>query len=146
MAKNNVVVRASVTGLPNLQRKMKALGEVGRAAVVIPALADAVTPIQAQAQANAPQRRIAQAIRVLGAEEVSRGHFQGVVGVRPKDRSFHALFVEMGTGERKHKSGKSVGAMPAQPFLRPALDDKADDAVRRFGDNIVNAMEKVCDG
>lgn len=141
-----IVVRATINGIPNLRRRLKELGNVGRAEVVIPALADAVVPIQEAAKANAPQRRIAQEVNVLGAEEVARGQFQGVVGVKQRSRAFHALFVEMGTGERRHKSGKSVGSMPAQPFLRPALDDNADEAMARFGRNIVDAVEQVCDG
>lgn len=36
----------------------------------------------------------------------------------------HAHLVEFGTVERFHKSGKSVGVMPAQPFIRPAFDAK----------------------
>lgn len=34
----------------------------------------------------------------------------------------HAHLVEFGTAERFHKSGKSVGAMPANPFVRRAWD------------------------
>ncbi|RMF11096.1 MAG: HK97 gp10 family phage protein [Alphaproteobacteria bacterium] len=35
-------------------------------------------------------------------------------------RAPHAHLVEFGTAERFHKSGKSVGSAPAQPFLFPA--------------------------
>lgn len=31
--------------------------------------------------------------------------------------------VEFGTGPRYHKSGKFVGVMPPQPFMRPAWDE-----------------------
>lgn len=41
----------------------------------------------------------------------------------------HAHLVEFGTGARHHKSGKSTGVMPAQPFVRPAFDNRVDDAV-----------------
>jgi HK97 gp10 family phage protein len=34
----------------------------------------------------------------------------------------HAHLQEFGTGPRYHKSGKFVGAVSAQPFLRPAWD------------------------
>ncbi len=34
----------------------------------------------------------------------------------------HAHLLEFGTGERFHKNGKSVGSMPAEPFMRPAWD------------------------
>ncbi len=34
----------------------------------------------------------------------------------------HQHIVEFGTGPRYHKSGKSVGAMPANPFFRKSLE------------------------
>jgi len=34
----------------------------------------------------------------------------------------HSHLVEFGTDDRYHKSGKYVGKMPMQPFLRPAWD------------------------
>lgn len=36
----------------------------------------------------------------------------------------HSHLVEFGTVERFHKSGKSTGTMPMQPFIRPAFDAK----------------------
>lgn len=51
---------------------------------------------------------------------------QAFVGVsyRRSDKYFapHAHFIEFGTGPRRHESGKSVGQVPAQPFIRPAFD------------------------
>jgi hypothetical protein len=34
----------------------------------------------------------------------------------------HAHLIEFGTGDRFHKSGKYVGAVTADPFMRPAWD------------------------
>ena len=34
---------------------------------------------------------------------------------------YYALFVEFGTTMRRHRSGKNVGMVYPQPFLRPAL-------------------------
>ncbi|WP_022699301.1 HK97-gp10 family putative phage morphogenesis protein [Euryhalocaulis caribicus] len=48
----------------------------------------------------------------------------------------HAHLVEFGTGERFKKDGRSTGAMPAAPFLRPAADAKAGEAVRKIADNL----------
>lgn len=36
-----------------------------------------------------------------------------------------AHLVEYGTVERRHASGKSTGAMPMKPFVRPAFDSEA---------------------
>lgn len=41
----------------------------------------------------------------------------------------HAHLVEFGTNERHHKSGKSVGRMPAHPFIRPAWDGTSMEAL-----------------
>ncbi len=38
----------------------------------------------------------------------------------------HAHLVEFGTGPRHHKSGKFVGAMPPNPWMRPAWDGNRD--------------------
>ncbi|TFH54319.1 MAG: hypothetical protein E4G91_11325, partial [Candidatus Zixiibacteriota bacterium] len=43
------------------------------------------------------------------------------------DAAFYGLFLEYGLTKtsppRRHKSGKSTGDLPAQPFMRPALYD-----------------------
>jgi len=36
------------------------------------------------------------------------------------DGAPHGHLVEFGTGPRQTKAGRSTGAMPAQPFMRPA--------------------------
>lgn len=48
----------------------------------------------------------------------------GAVEVFVGPRARHAHLVEFGTGPRYHKSGKYVGQMPAQPFMRPAWDSR----------------------
>lgn len=53
-----------------------------------------------------------------------------------RPRGGHAHLVEFGTGERFKKDGRSTGSMPAAPFLRPAADAKAGEAVRKIADNL----------
>lgn len=36
----------------------------------------------------------------------------------------HSHLVEHGSKSRRHKSGKSVGTMPAQPFMHPATESE----------------------
>lgn len=45
----------------------------------------------------------------------------------------HGHLVEFGTGERFQKNGKSVGASPAEPFMRPAWDAHKGDMPEEFG-------------
>ena len=53
----------------------------------------------------------------------SQIHFRSSLG----DAKFYGLWLEFGLTKtsppRRHKSGKSTGDLPAQPFLRPALYD-----------------------
>lgn len=44
-----------------------------------------------------------------------------------------AHLIEFGTGPRKHKSGKFVGAVPAQPFIRPAIDQDGSKVIAAIG-------------
>lgn len=53
---------------------------------------------------------------------------------------FKGMFFEYGTGERFHKSGKSVGSIVAQPFMRPALEDP------RVKDAATNEFQKQMQG
>lgn len=55
----------------------------------------------------------------------------------------HAHLVEFGTGERKHKSGKSTGVMPAQPFIRPAFDHNAAGAVVTMKEGLADEIGKA---
>jgi HK97 gp10 family phage protein len=54
----------------------------------------------------------------------------------------HAHLVEYGTGERYHKSGKSVGVMPAKPFVRPAWDTNKDRIVRKVVDDLKGLVDE----
>ena len=49
---------------------------------------------------------------------------------------------EYGTAERQHRSGKSVGAHPAAPFLRPAWDRNIRDFIRNFEQDLIREVEK----
>lgn len=52
-------------------------------------------------------------------------------GTASRTPAFYGTFVELGTPERVRKrSGGSTGRMPAQPFLRPAYDERREQAQR----------------
>lgn len=51
------------------------------------------------------------------------GQYTANVAVGPRENAApHAYWVEYGSGPRFHRSGKYVGVMPAEPFMRPAWD------------------------
>ena len=53
-----------------------------------------------------------------------------------------ASLEEYGTPERFHKSGKSVGAHPPAPFLRPAWDRNISTFIRNFEQDLIREVEK----
>lgn len=66
---------------------------------------------------------------------------QMFLGAKPKGP---AVLNEFGTGPRYHKkTGKFVGAAPAQPFLRPAWESDKMNVLDRFTRGIGPALEKA---
>lgn len=71
---------------------------------------------------------LSNSLRVAAVKR-SRVKFGSKVALRNEltVAKFYGLFVEFGLTKtnppRRHKSGKSTGDMPAQPFMRPALYD-----------------------
>lgn len=63
------------------------------------------------------------AAAMRAASKTLRGQYSIGVSVGPRAKAApHAHWVEFGTGPRFHKSGRYVGVMPADPFMRPAWD------------------------
>lgn len=103
------------------------------------ALAAAAVPVKEEAERRAPYDPAIDNRVHLRDEIVVR------VSVRDSSRSdeasasvgftrdaFWGMFSEFGTVNQ-----------PAQPFLRPALDDRQDEAVRIFGDYMRRGVEKI---
>ena len=55
----------------------------------------------------------------------------------------HAHLVEFGTGPRYHKSGRYVGIMPPDPFLRPAWDANKDQVLATLATAIREEIAKA---
>jgi len=55
----------------------------------------------------------------------------------------HAHLIEFGTAPRYHASGKYVGAVMADPFMRPAWDMHSGDMLKRLGREIWVEIEKA---
>lgn len=57
--------------------------------------------------------------------------------------SRYAHFVEFGTKPRfQEKTGRYTGQMRAEPFLRPALDEKAGEAIIKIGESMGRGVER----
>lgn len=56
------------------------------------------------------------------ANKMNPRQYRVNVDIGPDKSAGHAHLVEFGTGPRYHKSGKFVGSMPPDPYVRPAWD------------------------
>jgi HK97 gp10 family phage protein len=111
------MTRIDVIGDKALLAKFRTLGTAVQT-VVIQNILDVAADTAAEiAKEKAPTRTGEGAASITASGEGSERN------VGPSRDAFYMRFMEFGTGERFHKSGKSVGSVAAQPFLRPALED-----------------------
>lgn len=134
----NHLLRLNIIGAQDLEAALRALGDskaIKRA--IKTALLEAAEPTAREARAKAPRRsgRMAEGVDVsttlsrrqksgAGGHVAARGRFDPFaafvyIGAHPMGP---AVLAEFGTQERHWKSGKSTGAMPAKPFMRPAWE------------------------
>lgn len=111
------------------------------------ALLEAAEPTARKARALARRRsgRMAEGVEVSttlsrrqrrgrGGHTAARGRFDPsaafvYIGAHPIGP---AILAEFGTASRHWKTGKSTGAMPASPFLRPAWEEDKEKILRDF--------------
>lgn len=55
----------------------------------------------------------------------------------------HAHLIEFGTGPRRHRSGKNVGAVTPDPFMRPAWDANKGGMLDKLGELMWTEIEKT---
>lgn len=158
-------LRMQLVGFEDMRNALTDLPDRVAMNTVQNALIEAAEPVAEDASALAPRRtgRLARAIKVVkklkktaqsqsnkskGGKDSTEAHITPY-GEKFGGRSApQAHLVEFGTGPRfQKKSGKFVGNMPAQPFLRPAWDRGKKPLISRFGKAlgilIKEAAEKV---
>lgn len=123
--------RAELHGARELEAALLALPKrIGKAAIRR-ALLKAGKPIAEDARTRVAVRtgnlerkiRISTQLSKRQRRSRARGAVKGQVDVYiGAGPARHAHLVEFGSAARRHKSGKSSGVMPAQPFLRPAWE------------------------
>ena len=94
-----------------------------------------------------------EVLRLGGSINQARGALRGArrggnsagtrVLVRVAITAPHAHLVEFGTVKRFHKSGKSVGVMPANPFTRRAWDAAAGPALGTIRTTLTSEIAKA---
>lgn len=144
------VAKMELKGARELEEALRALpNRIGKAAVrrgiirLLQAVAD-------DAQGRVPVRTGRLKEKIAVRPQVSRrqrrgrakekGLIEAFVGATP---SRIAHLVEFGTAPRRHRSGKSVGAMRAQPFLRPAWDSQSGQLLDALGQVFWEEIERA---
>lgn len=153
------MAKLKVEGLRELEKLLEQLPAAAARRTSRAAMMVALEPVAATARSLAPRgdepknarmadtigvsdkltKRQAREARRLFREGVGR-HVQEVyVGVAHPV----AHLVEFGSGPRRHKTGKSTGVMPAQPFMRPAWDQNRQAVLESLAQHLRDQIEAV---
>jgi HK97 gp10 family phage protein len=106
----------SLANLPQAIKKIEGLADVVQRPAIQEGLLAAAEQIRDAAIAEAPvdDGSLRRGIKA--------GLLPGGKGAYAASTAPHGHLVEFGTVERHHKSGKSVGVMPANPFFERAVN------------------------
>lgn len=126
-------VELRVAGLSELKRKLERVQVHARGRVISAALMRAAEPIRRDAEANAP-KRTGRLGRGMQKDVLETSPTSAIVAVGPEEDEFYGVFQEFGA------PGQNV---PAQPFLEPAFDANARDAIRTFGRELGRKIEQA---
>lgn len=147
-------VSFKIEGLQDLEQMLitHLPGALGRT-VLRRSLRKAAQPMLEQARAGAPgsldekitlsERVIRPPQEVAGLLAAGRARRRAQLFLGPGREAPHAHLVEFGTKPRYHKSGKYVGAMPPDPYMRPAFDIEAQPTIERLGPILASEIDKA---
>lgn len=140
-----------VDGFRDMERALAGLKRGTSKAVVRRALKKVLKPVAEAADASMFQIAVTSKLSPR-QRAAARGDFIGSVVsmyVGPIDDegrgSPHAHLIEFGTGPRRHKSGKFVGAVMPDPFMRPAWDANKHEMLEHLKREIWAEIQKTLD-
>jgi len=128
MAKNRT---SYVEGADVLDHALKRVGDRATGLLLRDAVQKGADVIAEEAKRKAPRRSGALAEGIHG-EVVTSKQGQAVADVSFNKKQWYGGLVEKGTKN-----------MPAKPFIRPAFDEKADEAEEAVADFLWHALEDV---
>lgn len=151
------MAKIRVEGFRELEAALLALPRSTSRSVVRRGLKAALAPVEAAARAAAPRDRgqLADSIAISTkltksqAKEAralfARGSLSRNAMIMHVGASGlpHAHLMEFGTGPRYHKSGKYVGQVSPQPFMRPAWDANRNKVLEILSDSIRVEIDKT---
>lgn len=145
--------KMELTGARELEAALRELPKrIGKAAIRR-ALKKVAQPIEADAKQRAAQikhglgeRGVSISTRVSRRQKrgrrVDKNTVHLFIGAHSARRGL-AHIIEFGTGPRHHKSGKSTGRMPAQPFMRPAWEAHKHQLLPALGRELWTEVDKA---
>jgi HK97 gp10 family phage protein len=129
---------------------LRELPEAVRGEILATALVDGAEPIKEDAQAAAsihrgPRRRpeavpLAETIRT-DVEQMGKESARVAVGTNSPIAHLREFGHAQVAGGALGQGGHVIGHVPAYPFLRPAIDQHAEDAVQIIGDTLGRQIE-----
>jgi HK97 gp10 family phage protein len=138
-----------VKGLDGLDRKLKQLPPKMRGRTLRKALRAGAKIVErdAKSRVSVLSGRLKRNLTTKVHEDRA-GNQHATVGANMPDGA-HIHLVEFGTSNRvltgkgKYPAGVSRGAMPEQPFLRPAFDSRKDAALSAVGKELDRAITRA---
>lgn len=146
-------VRMRLIGAKQLAANLRELPDALQPRLVLEAMEYAAEPMVEEGRALAPDAEpLGEGLPagVIFSEDVSASQNErparedeakAYFGVEQSQAE--AILVEFGTGPRYHESGKYVGEMPPQPFIRPAFDNKAGVYLARLTSRLRQLIERA---
>lgn len=139
----------SLRGGRDLDLALQELAKTTAKRLARKAMADALSPVEEAARDLAPKGptgNLRESVAVshrLNPSQAAEAPREGqhVLHMYVGANAPHAHLVEFGTGPRRHKSGKFVGAMPPNPWMRPAWDGNSDAVLARLTDALREQIE-----
>jgi HK97 gp10 family phage protein len=156
VSRNNSLLQFELKGVQGLEQALRDLGQDRLIkATMKRALMEVAQPAAADARALAAKATGQMARKIAVSTTLSRRQRRGrgrgarngqeavvYIGAGPRGP---AVLVEFGTGPRRHKNGKSVGASPAQPFMRPAWEAHKHKILNDFADALWRQVARSAD-
>jgi HK97 gp10 family phage protein len=125
-------IGVTITGVQELQGKLRALDLVVRRELLLEAATAGGEIVLTDARANAPRATgaLAEGLTLKEAGRVSDSR-EGVVDVGPDKMEFYGFFIEFGTA-----------FLAPRPFLMPALENNRERITQVMGDILWTAIDR----
>lgn len=130
----------NVVGAKEIIEKLRSLPEKIARSIERKGLRRALEPVLQSAVGKAP---VGATGNLSNSLKIRTRTKKGLITGQVAATAPHAHLVEFGHAIRKVEGGPAVGYVPPHPFLRPALAENQDSAVKILADEISDELEKL---